>query len=90
MVLPNQGSSTVLPITQDMVIQGRNITAVEIGLIHNLIAEHYYSFTHVLHGVIFCGLAWLAFRKRLRFRWRLAGIHLILFRGSCIYSFAIE
>jgi hypothetical protein len=27
-------------MTQDMVIQGRNITAVEIGLIHNLMAEH--------------------------------------------------
>ncbi len=31
----------------------------------------YYSFTHVLHGVIFCGMAWLVFRTRLRFRWRL-------------------
>lgn len=29
-----------------------------------------YSFTHVLHGVIFCGLAWLAF-PRLRLVWRL-------------------
>lgn len=27
-------------MTQDMVIQGRNITDVEIGLIHNLMAEH--------------------------------------------------
>ena len=29
-----------------------------------------YSFTHVLHGVIFCGLAWLAL-PRLRLVWRL-------------------
>jgi len=29
-----------------------------------------YSFTHVLHGVLFCGLVWLAF-PRIRFIWRL-------------------
>ena len=31
----------------------------------------YYSFTHVLHGVIFCGLVWLVFRSRTRFVWGL-------------------
>lgn len=29
-----------------------------------------YSFTHVLHGVVFCGLVWLAF-PRIRLVWRL-------------------
>ncbi len=31
----------------------------------------YYSFTHVLHGVVFCGLAWLVFGRRPGFRWML-------------------